>query len=197
MNVRCDNESGMRALVRHLVADHGYQSLAFLAGNADSPDSRARAQALEAEAAAAGALVHGGPAWQGNYCAAGGAAVIASLLDAGEGLPRAIVCANDQTALGVMHALARRGIDVPGAVAVTGFDDVPVARHLHPPLTTVRQPMLDLGATAFDVLYSRITATGGEQDVVLPVRLMVRESCGCAHRPASPPAPAPGAGGEP
>jgi LacI family transcriptional regulator len=181
MNVRCDNEFGMRALVRHLVTDHRYRSLAFLAGNADSPDSRARDEAFEAEAAAAGALVHTGPAWQGNYCAAGGAAVIAARLGAGEGLPRAIVCANDQTALGVMHALARRGIEVPGAVAVTGFDDVPVARHLHPPLTTVRQPIRELGATAFDVLYSRISASGGEPDVVLPVRLVIRESCGCGN----------------
>jgi LacI family transcriptional regulator len=111
--------------------------------------------------------------------------VISSLLGAGEELPRAIVCANDQMALGVMHALARRGIDVPGQVAVTGFDDVPVARHLHPPLTTVRQPIRELGATAFDVLYSRISAGGGEPDVVLPVRLVVRESCGCAHHPVA------------
>ena len=179
MNVRCDNDSGMRALVRHLVADHGYRSLAFLSGNADSPDSRARAHAFEAEAAAAGARIQSGPAWQGNYSAASGANVVATLLGTGADLPRAIVCANDQTALGVMHALARRGIAVPAAVAVTGFDDVPVARHLHPPLTTVRQPIRELGATAFEVLYSRISAAGGDPDVVLPVRLVVRESCGC------------------
>jgi LacI family transcriptional regulator len=179
MNVRCDNESGMRALLRHLAADHGYRSLAYLAGNADSPDSRARARVFEAEAAAAGARVLAGPAWQGNYSAAGGAGVITSVLDRGGDLPRAIVCANDQTALGVMHALARRGIAVPGEVAVTGFDDVPVARHLHPPLTTVRQPIRDLGATAFDVLYGRISARGGDPETVLPVRLVVRESCGC------------------
>ena len=185
MNVRCDNQSGMRALVRHLVIDHGYRSLAYLSGRSDSPDNRARARAFEAEAMVAGAQIEAGPGWHGNYSASGGAKVIASLLDSGRHLPRAIVCANDQTALGVMHALARRGIDVPGDVAVTGFDDVPVARHLHPPLTTVRQPIHDLGATAFDVLYSRISATGGERDVVLPVGLMVRESCGCAHHPAS------------
>lgn len=179
MNVRCDNGAGMRALVRHLLNDHGYRSIAYLSGHADSPDNRARAQAFESEAAAAGAQIHSGPAWLGNYSASGGAAVVSSLLDAGNELPRAIVCANDQTALGVMHALARRGIDVPDQVAVTGFDDVPVARHLHPPLTTVRQPIRDLGATAFDVLYSQIGGQEGERDVVLPVQLIVRESCGC------------------
>jgi LacI family transcriptional regulator len=70
-------------------------------------------------------------------------------------------------------------------VAVTGFDDVPVARHRHPPLTTVRQPIQELGATAFEVLHARIVSGGGGPDVVLPVRLVVRESCGCAHRPAT------------
>ncbi|HEY4025481.1 MAG TPA: substrate-binding domain-containing protein, partial [Candidatus Dormibacteraeota bacterium] len=60
----------------------------------------------------------------------------------------------------------------------------PVARHLHPPLTTVRQPIQELGATAFDVLHSRISAGGGEPEVVLPVHLVLRESCGCARDPA-------------
>lgn len=184
MNVRCDNAAGMRGLVRHLVVDHGYRSLAYLSGRADSPDNRTRAKTFEAEAHAGGADIENGPAWHGNYSAAGGANVISSLLDAGKALPRAIVCANDQTALGVMHALARRGIKVPDEVAVTGFDDVPVARHLHPPLTTVRQPILELGATAFDVLYSRISAGRGERDVVLPVEVVVRESCGCSRSQA-------------
>ena len=180
MNVRCDNEAGMRALVRHLVVDHGYRTIAYVAGRSDSPDNRARASVFEAEARAAGAEIYAGPEWQGDYSAAGGARVVTGLVDTPRRLPRAIVCANDQTALGVMHALARNGIKIPDTVAVTGFDDVPVARHLHPPLTTVRQPMLELGATAFDVLYSRISAGKGEPEVVLPVQLIVRQSCGCA-----------------
>ena len=182
MNVRCDNEAGMRALVRHLVKDHGYRSIAYLSGRSDSPDNKSRAKAFEAEAAQLKVRIDAGPEWQGNYSAAGGAKVIETLLDAHQKLPRAIVCANDQTALGAMHALTRRGINVPGDVAVTGFDDVPVARHLHPPLTTVRQPMQEIGATAFDVLYSRISTGKGEPDVVLPVQLILRESCGCGTK---------------
>jgi LacI family transcriptional regulator len=181
LNVRCDNESGMRELVRHLVIDHRYRSVAYLSGRSDSPDNRARARVFAAEVSAAGAEVVMGASWQGNYSAAGGANVIASLLDAGTKLPRAIVCANDQTALGAMHTLAQRGIRVPQDVAVTGFDDVPVARHLHPPLTTVRQPMHELGAKAFEVLYARISGVDPRRDIVLPVQLVVRESCGCAN----------------
>ena len=195
INVRCDNGSGMRALIHHLVTDHGYRNLAYLSGGADSPDNLARARVFETEAVAGGAQIQVGPAWQGDYSAVGGANVIAALLNRGRELPRAIVCANDQAAMGAMYALARRGIKVPEEVAVTGFDDVPVARHLHPPLTTVRQPIKELGLTAFEVLYARMGTARGQHEVVLPVQLIIRESCGCAHSPALPQASASVAGG--
>jgi len=185
MNVRCDNESGIRSLVRHLVVDHRYRSVAYLSGRGDSPDNRSRARVFEGEVKATGAEAMGGPLWQGDYSASGGANVIASLLDAGSKLPRAIVCANDQTALGAIHTLAQRGFKVPQDVAITGFDDVPVAKHMHPPLTTIRQPMQELGAKAFEVLYSRISGDHAKHDVVLPVQLVVRESCGCPAGPTA------------
>ena len=186
-NVRSDNGAGMRELASHLIRDHGYAALAYLAGYADSPDNLARRDALAAEAASAGAMFIEGPQWQGNYYASGGAQVIGTLLADGRPVPRAIVCANDQTALGVMYALTQHGIDVPGEVAVTGFDDIPVARHLRPQLTTIRQPIQDLGATAFEVLRSMIgNHEPANRDVVLPTRLIRRESCGCASETPPP-----------
>ena len=179
-NVRSDNATGMRDLARHLIHDHGYRTLSYLGGYGDSPDSLARQRALAAEVESSGAILQAGPDWQGNYFAAGGAAVTERLLAAGEKLPRAIVCANDQTALGVMYVLRRHGISVPGEVAVTGFDDIPMARHLHPRLTTVRQPIGELGETAFEVLYAMIgKQQPPDSDIVLPARLIRRESCGC------------------
>jgi LacI family transcriptional regulator len=68
---------------------------------------------------------------------------------------------------------------------VAGFDDIPVARHLSPRLTSVRQPIQDLGATAFEAVHAMITATATGRpaprgrDIVLPTRLKRRESCGC------------------
>jgi LacI family transcriptional regulator len=179
-NVHGDNRSGMRALARHLLRDHGYRTLGYLCGYADSPDSIERLEVLAAEAAAAGADLECGPEWQGYYFASGGAQVVNELLAAGRRLPRAIVCANDQTALGVMSALRRHGIAVPGQVAVTGFDDIPLARHLRTSLTTVRQPIKQLGTTAFDVLYSMLNREHlPARDIVLPTELICRESCGC------------------
>ena len=170
----------MRALARHLLYDHGYTTLGYLSGYSDSPDSQTRLQTLKAEAAAAGAVLYTGPQWQGNYYAAGAAVVTERLMASGMPLPRVIVCANDQTALGVMYALRRSGVDVPGQVAVTGFDDIPMARHVQPLMTTVRQPIGELGETAFEVLYSMISREApAERDIALPTRLMCRESCGC------------------
>jgi LacI family transcriptional regulator len=189
-NVGGDNQSSMRELARHLVREHGYRTLAYLGGHPDSPDNLARLAAFSDEVAAAGGTFTGGPQWEGNYCAAGGARVIDRLLASGgrEKLPRAIACANDQTALGVVYALLQHGLDVPGDVAVTGFDDIPVARHLRPQLTTVRQPIQELGATAFEVLHSMINDAGhAPRNIVLPTRLIARESCGCHPDPATPP----------
>jgi LacI family transcriptional regulator len=179
-NVHGDNKAGMRALARHLLRDHGYRSLGYLGGYADSPDSIERQEVLATETAAAGAALECGTEWQGYYFASGGAQVINQLLSAGRGLPRAIVCANDQTAFGVMSALRKHGLSVPGQVAVTGFDDIPLARHLRTSLTTVRQPIKQMGTAAFDVLYSMLNRERlPARDIVLPTELIRRESCGC------------------
>ncbi len=186
-NVGGENQAIMRELAFHLIREHGYQTLAYLGGHPDSPDNLARQAGFEAAVAEAGGTYVEGPQWQGDYCAAGGARVIGRLLAGGGDLPRAIACANDQTALGVVYALRHHGLDVPGDVAVTGFDDIPMARHLRPQLTTVRQPIQEIGATAFEVLYSMINDPEPTlRDVVLPTRLIPRESCGCRPDPAPP-----------
>jgi LacI family transcriptional regulator len=186
-NVGGDNGKGMRDLAFHLVREHGYRTIAYLGGHPDSPDNLARHAALRAAVQEAGGTLADGPQWQGDYCAAGGARVIGRLLTGKGELPRVIACANDQTALGVVYALMQHGLDVPGDVAVTGFDDIPMARHLRPQLTTVRQPIQEIGATAFEVLYSMISdAEPAQRDVMLPTRLIPRESCGCPPDPATP-----------
>jgi len=180
-NVRGDNKGGMEALAQHLLRDHGYRSLAYLAGYADSPDSIERHQVLQAAVAQVpGATLANGPDWQGYYFASGGAKVIRRQLASGRRMPEAVICANDQTALGVMAELREHGIDVPGQVAVTGFDDLPMARHLRTSLTTVRQPIRQLGTAALELLFAMINGQPpASRDVVLPTTLVRRESCGC------------------
>ena len=93
--------------------------------------------------------------------------------------PRVLVCANDEIALGAITAAEELGLDVPGDVAITGWDDVMAARHARPGLTTVRQPMRQLGARAARRLHERLTGdTSDPRHEVLPTQLVLRASCG-------------------
>ena len=91
-----------------------------------------------------------------------------------------IVCANDELALATMVLLGREGLRVPDDVAVVGFDDIMTSRYLAPGLTTVQQPMRELGRWAAIRLHERIAGrTFDVHPQVLPTRLVVRGSCGC------------------
>jgi LacI family transcriptional regulator len=178
--VRVDNVAGMRAVAEHLVGGHAYRRLSFLSGIADSPDSATRRQAFVAAAEALGGTCAEGEPWVADYTSSGAVRAVQRVLASGQPLPDAIVCANDQMAIGALQALLRAGIRVPEDVAVTGFDDLPVVRHLHPGLTTIRQPIQQLGSAAVDLLVT-LVERGPEatREVVFPVELVVRGSCGC------------------
>ena len=92
----------------------------------------------------------------------------------------ALVCANDELALSIMARLQEGGRDVPGDIAVVGWDDVMTARYVRPGLTTVRQPVRELGAMAADRLHELVTGaspTTGSRSC--PPQLVLRASCGC------------------
>jgi LacI family transcriptional regulator len=107
----------------------------------------------------------------------------------------ALVCANDELALAVMKRLREGGLSVPHDVAVVGWDDVMTARYVEPALTTVRQPVRELGAIAAERLHARITGmpvdTGAQ---VIATQVVVRSSCGC---PAGTPTRTVGSTGRP
>jgi LacI family transcriptional regulator len=178
------NAAGTVAVTRHLIRMHGHRELAFLGGPADSPDAAARFDGFRRTLAEAGLPVPERPALSADFTESGGATAVAACLRAGQ-RPRALVCANDQMAVGALAALAGAGLEVPAEVAVTGFDDVQLARHVWPPLTTVRQPMRQLGTAAAELLLRRMAEPEAPpRAVTLATKLMVRASCGC-----------PGAGG--
>lgn len=94
--------------------------------------------------------------------------------------PTAIICQSDQTAIGFQHAAKLNGIDVPGDIALTGYDDIPAAEFARVPLTTMRQPEEELGFRAVELLMRRMDNdwSGFPQTVVLRPTLIERDSCG-------------------
>jgi LacI family transcriptional regulator len=172
--VNVDNEHGTRALVEHLLG-HGYRRFAFIGDPAESPDVASRYSAFRESLLGAGHRPPREPLRCEFDVSSGRRAALRALRRAPR--PEVLVCGNDETALGAMEAAAELGLSVPGEVAVTGWDDVMAARYAG--LTTVRQPMRELGATAARWLQERIA--GGQAPArkqVLQTRLIVRSSCG-------------------
>jgi LacI family transcriptional regulator len=172
------SHSGAYEMTGHLLNVHGYRTLRFVAGP-DSPDSASRFQGFREAMQECGLPVPDQPDLVGDFTTAGGQRVVSDLLDEGQ-VPRALLCVNDQTAVGAMAALRAAGLRVPEDVAVAGFDGIQLGRHLRPGLTTVVQPMPALGAEAVRLLRERIAdGTLPGRQVELPVRIEPRGSCGC------------------
>jgi LacI family transcriptional regulator len=174
--INADNEHSAIDLVGHL-AGHGYRRFAFLGDPAESPDVLGRYAGFRAGLVAAGCRPPRAPVRCAFDVTAGRRA--AGRLLRRTPHPQALVCCNDETALGAMEAAAELGLAVPGDVAITGWDDVMAARYAG--LTTVRQPMRELGATAARWLQERIA--GSREPVrqhVFQTQLIIRSSCG-AH----------------
>lgn len=173
-----DNAVGMAAVTRHLTNQHQYHRLCFVAGPRDAPDAAERRLAFE-QAVAASPRSGISQVIQGDFSEDSGIAAARVLL-ARKPLPQAVVCANDQMAIGVLSELQRAGVRVPAEVAVTGFDDVHASRVIDPALTTVSQPFRDLGSRATRRLLARIEAPALTPAVeVLPTQVVIRASCGC------------------
>ena len=173
------NETGAYQVTSHLVDMHGYPDICFIGGPPDSPDSASRHDGFRRAAAGLGRQPADVPAYHGDFTTAGGHRVAERIMGTRR-VPRALVCANDQMAIGAMAALQHAGLSVPGDVAVSGFDGIQLGRHVRPGLTTVVQPMAALGDTAVAMLKDRMAdATLPQRTVELPVRLELRGSCGC------------------
>jgi LacI family transcriptional regulator len=178
--VDADNRAGTKALVSHLVRHHGVKRLFYVAGPTDAPDARARRSAFEEELLAhSGATLVG--SFEGRFSAVSGQLAGRAILDIPrDELPDAVVCANDQMAIGAIRALMAGGLRVPADVAVVGFDDIYPGTLLAPTLTTVHQPMRLLGERACSRLLERIADPSLPHRVeLLPTELVVRSSCGC------------------
>jgi LacI family transcriptional regulator len=181
--IHADNVAGTSALVRHLVEQHRRTRLFYVSGPLEAPDARERRDAFtETLAGYPGARQTG--SYEGLFTALSGQLAVRDML-AGPvpDRPDAVVCANDQMAIGVIRELQTAGLRVPADVAVVGFDDIHTGALLNVPLTTVRQPMQQLGERACSRLLERIADPSLPLQVeCLPAPLVIRESCGCPGR---------------
>jgi signal transduction histidine kinase/DNA-binding LacI/PurR family transcriptional regulator len=174
-----DNTEGMRALVRHLIEEHGYKRIAFIKGIDGQLDAEQRFQAYKDELKAHNLRFDKDMVVDGDFTPESGRDAISTLLDERKLRFQALVATNDRMAFGALEALQQRGVRVPDDVAVTGFDDLREAQSIGVPLTTVRQSFYTIGRNALQALLKRINGDTVQKQIITPTQVLVRWSCGC------------------
>lgn len=174
--VTIDNEDGAAVMVAHLAAQ-GHQRIAHIAGGAGNTDAQARLAGYRRAVAERG--LDGDPALvvDGDFTESSGHAAGHALLELAD-RPTAVFAANDSMAIGALRAFREAGLDVPGDIALGGFDDIPVAEYVTPALTSVHVPIHEMGARAVESVLDAVTSAADAPPVLLSTSLVVRESCG-------------------
>jgi LacI family transcriptional regulator len=168
---------GIREAVQHLAA-LGHRSMAFITGPLTIRSAAARRDAFRASIAELGLTVPAGYIVEGNHTMEGGIAAMEKILEQGA-LPTAVVCSNDMTAIGALHALHRTTNNVPNDISVVGFDDIHLAQFILPPLTTVQMSCKDLAGAAIQALRAGIEPDhpkAAQKEWPIETRLVVRQS---------------------
>ncbi|WP_415949874.1 LacI family DNA-binding transcriptional regulator [Streptomyces sp. KLOTTS4A1] len=179
-----DDVGGAQLATRHLLVDHGHPYVACLGGTEETPavgdPVTDHVEGWRRAMEEAGIPIEG-RLFQAPFNRYDAYEVALTLL-AGPDRPPALVCATDDQAIGVLRAARELRIDVPGRLAVVGFDDVKEAALTDPPLTTVASDRSAMARAAVDLVLDdalRITGTRNDRLRQFPARLVVRRSCGC------------------
>jgi LacI family transcriptional regulator len=173
-----DNYGGAHGMVRHLVAS-GYRRIAFIKGAERNYDAAERLRGYRAALREAALEWTDALEFEGDFTESGGHRA-AQLIAARIPRPTAVFAANDSMAIGALAAFRDMGIVVPDDIAVAGFDDVPIARFVTPPLTSVHVSISEMGARAVSMLLHAIEQKNQhvKQQETLPTTLVIRASCG-------------------
>lgn len=181
-NVVLENAVGVSLLVEHL-AGHGHRRIAFIGGPADRTSGRERRAGFLQAMNEHGLIVAEELVREARWAIASGFEHAVSLLTGGQP-PSALITASAELALGALAAARRLRVEVPAELAIGCFDDLYFAPLLEPSLTSIAYDTRALGVEAASILLSTIEQGDGvRRDARIPVRLVVRRSCGCAEDP--------------
>ncbi|ONI86496.1 LacI family transcriptional regulator [Actinosynnema sp. ALI-1.44] len=174
-SVATSNREGAASAAHHLLAN-GRTNLAVITGPTEFGCTRDRTEGFRSTVDGYGRKLPASLVLEGDFTREGGKEAVQSLVDSDVPVD-AVFAQNDLMAVGVLDALRAAGRTVPDDVAVIGFDDIPIASHTQPALTTVRQPSREMGEAAARMLLSRLAGeTLSQQPEIIPTSLVIRES---------------------
>jgi LacI family transcriptional regulator len=175
--IDADSQTGLRDAAAHLIA-LGHREIALILPPPDIAYTEFRRRGYAEALESAGIPYRAEYVLHGDLMRPSGSILTHVLLDHYPTIT-GIVCANDLMALGAMSAAQTRGLVVGRDLSITGFDDIPPAEYAHPALTTVHQPVYEIGQRLLHMLVQLITRkTPPETQILLPASLIVRESTG-------------------
>ena len=179
-SINVDNRHGGRLATRHLL-ELGHRRIAYVTGAADHSDDRERLAGYCQALTQVGIVPDRLLIVAGTGRAGGGERALPQML-ALEQPPTAVFCYNDVTAIGLLRAACQAGLSIPGDLSVVGFDDIPFASFVRPALTTIAQPMPDMGRRAMEMVLALVENRDHDGDAVsnavVQGQLIVRESSG-------------------
>lgn len=178
-SVSVDNQHGGHLATAHLI-ERGHCRIGYVSGPANHSDDAERLAGYRQALEEAGFPFDAALVVPCNGRLDGGEQALHKLREMSEP-PSAVFCYNDMTAIGLLSAARRAGLSLPDGLAVVGFDDIPLAAHVCPALTTLAQPQRDMGRQAMNMALALMTAddsTALFSDVVVKGKLIVRESSG-------------------
>jgi len=176
-SVSVDNHQGGYLATCHLI-ERGHRHIAYVSGPADHSDDAARMAGYQQALHESGITLDPALVVPGDGCIGGGERALAGLVRL-TSPPSAVFCYNDMTAIGLLSAAQQAGLSVPDDLAVVGFDNIPFASHVSPPLTTIAQPQHDMGRQAMDMALALMNAGNSPtsfSDIIVRGKLIVRES---------------------
>lgn len=185
-----DNYQGMRDVVAHLIEVHGHRRIAYICGAGDTPEVRDRYRGYADALAEHGVLLDPGLVVTGSDLMKeswgySGEVGVHILLDGRKLRPpvdfEALVGYDDGASWWAFQTLQARGLRVPADVAMASFDDTRFSQYCTPPFTTARQSFYDLGWRATEMLLALLRGEEVPEQVILPMKVIVRQSCGCAN----------------
>jgi LacI family transcriptional regulator len=182
-----DNCRGAKAMVKHLIR-LGHQRIAIIKGAPRNYDAAERLRGYRLALREAGLKPERALEVEGGFTEAGGYAAALQIMELNP-RPTAVFAANDSMAIGALSALRESGVQVPEEMAVAGFDDIPLARYMDPPLSSVHVPICELGSRAVEILLHGITHKNdhARRRERVSTKLVIRRSTGTPVSERPPP----------
>jgi len=169
----------MEALVGHFIETHGFTRINYISGTPGNLDAEYRLSTYQNVMTKYG-LEYDGRIFIGDFSRECAREAITQFLRTGKEPPQAILCANDMMALGAYAELTRRGLRVPEDVALSGYDCIREAECNVPRITTIRQPLSEIGQRAVRIIHDVMTGAPVEKEYDYNAEIVIAGSCGCA-----------------